>query len=57
MRREELTDLNAFLTVADEHSFTRAAAVRGHKDWNIWEAGLGGTCRDLVGRHTAEIRQ
>jgi DNA-binding transcriptional LysR family regulator len=26
MRREELVDLNAFLTVAEEHSFTRAAA-------------------------------
>ena len=27
MRREQLTDLNAFLTVAEEGSFTRAAAV------------------------------
>jgi DNA-binding transcriptional LysR family regulator len=26
MRREELVDLNAFLTVAEEQSFTRAAA-------------------------------
>jgi len=29
MRREELVDLNAFLTVADEQSFTRAAAKLG----------------------------
>lgn len=29
MRREELVDLNAFMTVAEEHSFTRAAARLG----------------------------
>ena len=29
MRREELVDLNAFLTVANEQSFTRAAAKLG----------------------------
>ena len=29
MRREELVDLNAFATVADEQSFTRAAAKLG----------------------------
>ena len=29
MRREELVDLNAFLTVAEEQSFTRAAAKLG----------------------------
>lgn len=29
MRREELVDLNAFVTVADEQSFTRAAAKLG----------------------------
>ena len=29
MRREELVDLNAFLVVAEEHSFTRAAAKLG----------------------------
>ncbi len=29
MRREELVDLNAFLTVAEERSFTRAAAKLG----------------------------
>ena len=29
MRREELGDLTAFLTVAEEHSFTRAAARLG----------------------------
>src|SRR5208337_3018293 len=29
MRREELVDLNAFATVADERSFTRAAAKLG----------------------------
>ncbi len=29
MRREELVDLNAFLTVAEEQSFTRAAAELG----------------------------
>ncbi len=29
MRREELADLNAFVTVADERSFTRAAAKLG----------------------------
>jgi DNA-binding transcriptional LysR family regulator len=29
MRREELLDLNAFLTVAEEHSFTHAAAKLG----------------------------
>src|SRR5450631_39879 len=29
MRREELLDLNAFLTVAEEQSFTRAAAKLG----------------------------
>jgi len=29
MRREELVDLNAFLTIADEQSFTRAAAQLG----------------------------
>ena len=30
MRREELVDLNAFLMVAEEQSFTRAAAKLGH---------------------------
>ena len=29
MRREELVDLNAFLSVAEEQSFTRAAAKLG----------------------------
>src|SRR6267154_1151985 len=29
MRREELADLNAFVAVADERSFTRAAAKLG----------------------------
>src|ERR1700753_3628432 len=29
MRREELVDLNAFLTVAEQQSFTRAAAKLG----------------------------
>src|SRR5277367_1540279 len=29
MRREELADLNAFVTVAEERSFTRAAAKLG----------------------------
>lgn len=29
MRREELVDLNAFLAVAGEQSFTRAAAKLG----------------------------
>src|SRR6201992_2776186 len=29
MRREELVDLNAFLTVAEERSFTRASAKLG----------------------------
>src|SRR5919202_4559355 len=29
MRREELVDLNAFVTVAEEQSFTRAAAKLG----------------------------
>jgi len=29
MKREELVDLNAFLTVAQEHSFTHAAAKLG----------------------------
>src|SRR5215204_2864323 len=29
MRREELVDLNAFVTVAEEQSFTRAAARLG----------------------------
>ena len=29
MRREELVDLNAFATVAEEQSFTRAAAKLG----------------------------
>ena len=29
MRREELADLNAFLAVAEEQSFTRAAAKLG----------------------------
>ena len=29
MRREELVDLNAFATVAEERSFTRAAAKLG----------------------------
>src|SRR6516165_8423648 len=29
LRREELVDLNAFLTVAEEQSFTRAAAKLG----------------------------
>ncbi len=29
MRREEIVDLNAFLTVAQERSFTRAAAKLG----------------------------
>ena len=31
MRREELVDLNAFATVAEEQSFTRAAA----KLWDL----------------------
>jgi hypothetical protein len=39
MRREELVDLNAFLTVAEEQSFTRAAAKLGtsHTVSKVWD--------------------
>lgn len=45
MRREELTDLNAFLTVAEEHSFTRAAAKLGTS-----QSSLSHTLRRLEAR-------
>jgi DNA-binding transcriptional LysR family regulator len=42
MRREELVDLNAFLAVADEESFTRAAAKLG-----VSQSALSHTIRRL----------
>jgi DNA-binding transcriptional LysR family regulator len=45
MRREELVDLNAFLTVAEEQSFTRAAAKLG-----ISQSALSHTVRRLETR-------
>ena len=45
MQREELVDLNAFLTVAEEHSFTRAAAKLGTS-----QSSLSHTIRRLEAR-------
>lgn len=45
MRREELVDLNAFLTVAEEQSFTRAAARLGTS-----QSSLSHTMRRLEAR-------
>jgi len=45
MRREELADLNAFLTVAEEESFTRAAAKLGTS-----QSSLSRTIRQLEER-------
>ena len=45
MRREELVDLNAFLTVAEERSFTRAAAKLGTS-----QSALSYTIRRLEAR-------
>lgn len=45
MRREELVDLNAFLTVAEEQSFTRAAAKLGTS-----QSSLSHTIRRLESR-------
>lgn len=45
MRREELVDLNAFLTVAEERSFTRAAAKLGTS-----QSALSHTIRRLEAR-------
>jgi DNA-binding transcriptional LysR family regulator len=45
MRREELVDLNAFLTVAEEQSFTRAAAKLGTS-----QSSLSHTIRRLEAR-------
>jgi DNA-binding transcriptional LysR family regulator len=45
MRREELIDLNAFLTVAEERSFTRAAAQLGTS-----QSALSHTIRRLEAR-------
>src|SRR5450631_3509999 len=45
MRREELLDLNAFLTVAEEQSFTRAAAKLGTS-----QSALSHTIRRLESR-------
>lgn len=45
MRREELVDLNAFLTVAEERSFTRAAARLGTS-----QSALSHTIRRLESR-------
>lgn len=45
MRREELVDLNAFLTVAEEQSFTRAAAKLGTS-----QSALSHTIRRLESR-------
>jgi DNA-binding transcriptional LysR family regulator len=45
MRREELVDLNAFLTVAEEESFTRAAAKLGTS-----QSSLSHTIRRLEAR-------
>jgi DNA-binding transcriptional LysR family regulator len=45
MRREELVDLNAFLTVAEEQSFTRAAAKLGTS-----QSALSYTIRRLEAR-------
>jgi DNA-binding transcriptional LysR family regulator len=45
MRREELVDLNAFLTVAEEQSFTRAAAKLGTS-----QSALSHTIRRLEAR-------
>jgi len=45
MRREELVDLNAFLTVAEEQSFTRAAARLGTS-----QSSLSHTLRRLEAR-------
>ena len=50
MRREELVDLNAFLTVAEEQSFTRAAAklgylsIRAEHRIGDWKRGLACAC-------------
>src|SRR6195952_259066 len=45
MRREELADLTAFLAVAEERSFTRAAARLG-----ITQSALSHTVRNLEAR-------
>ncbi len=45
MQRDDLVDLNAFLTVADERSFTRAAARLGTS-----QSALSHTVRRLEGR-------
>ncbi len=45
MRREELVDLNAFMTVADEENFTRAAAKLGTS-----QSALSHTIRRLEAR-------
>jgi DNA-binding transcriptional LysR family regulator len=45
MRREELADLNAFLVVAEEQSFTRVAAKLGTS-----QSALSYTVRRLEGR-------
>src|SRR5580692_3512305 len=45
MQREELVDLNAFLTVAEERSFTRAAAKLGTS-----QSSLSHTIRRLEAR-------
>src|SRR3954447_980002 len=45
MRREELVDLNAFATVAEEESFTRAAAKLGTS-----QSALSHTIRRLEAR-------
>jgi DNA-binding transcriptional LysR family regulator len=56
MRREELVDLNAFATVADEQSFTRAAAKLGTSQSalshtiNRLEARVGGRARPATSR-------
>src|ERR1700733_1698468 len=45
MRREELVDLNAFMTVAEEQNFTRAAAKLGTS-----QSALSHTIRRLEAR-------
>lgn len=45
MRREELVDLNAFMTVAEEQNFTRAAARLGTS-----QSALSHTIRRLDAR-------
>lgn len=50
MRRDELLDLNAFLAVADERSFTRAAAQLGTS-----QSALSHTIRRLEERHGVRL--